>query len=76
MLAYVANLFSLANCANAIGLDASKASVITALFNLAQGFGRPAIGYFRDSIGCINMAALVPFLAGLFTLVTWVFSKS
>lgn len=76
MLAYVVNLFSLSHYANAIGLDASQASVITALFNPAQGFGRPAIDYFSDSTGRINMAALMSFLAGLFALVIWVFAKS
>ena len=76
LLAYVVLIFSLANYANAIGLTASQASVISALLNLGQALGRPPIGYFSDSIGRINMAALMTFLAGLFSLVIWVFADS
>ena len=76
ILAYVVLIFSLANYANSIGLSASQASIISALFNLGQAFGRPPIGYFSDAIGRINMAGLMTFLAGLFALVIWVFSKS
>lgn len=76
LLAYVVLIFSLANYANAIGLDASQASIVSALFNLGQALGRPPIGYFSDSIGRINMAGLMTFLAGLFVLVIWVFAKS
>lgn len=76
MLAYVVLIFSLANYANAIGLNASQAAVISALFNLGQFFGRPPIGYFSDSIGRINMAMVTTFAGGVFALVIWVFAKS
>lgn len=76
MLAYVVLIFSLANYANAIGLNASQASIISALLNLGQALGRPPIGYFSDSIGRINMAALMTFLAGLFALLIWSFTES
>ncbi|KAK5120554.1 hypothetical protein LTR85_006210 [Meristemomyces frigidus] len=76
MLAYIVLIFSLANYANAIGLNASQASIISALLNLGQALGRPPIGYFSDSIGRINMAGLMTFLSGLFALVIWVFAKS
>ena len=39
MLGYVVLIFSLANYTNAIGLSASQAAVISALFNLGQFFG-------------------------------------
>lgn len=76
LLAYVVLIFSLANYANAIGLDASQASIISAILNLGQALGRPPIGYFSDSIGRINMAGLMTFLSGLFALVIWIFAKS
>jgi MFS family permease len=76
MLAYVVLIFSLANYANAIGLSASQASVVSATLNLGQAMGRPPIGYFSDSIGRINMACLTTFLSGLFALVIWIFTKS
>lgn len=76
MLAYVVLIFSLANYAESIGLTSSQASIISALLNLGQGLGRPPIGYFSDSIGRINMAGLMTFLAGLFALVIWSFADS
>lgn len=72
MLGYVVLIFSLANYANSIGLDASQAALISALFNLGQGLGRPFIGFFSDRTGRINMASFTSFLAGLFVLVIWV----
>ena len=76
LLAYVVLIFSLANYANAIGLNASQAANISALFNLGQFIGRTPIGYFSDSVGRINMSMCMTFLAGLFTLVIWIFAKS
>ncbi|KAK3111172.1 hypothetical protein LTR53_013842 [Teratosphaeriaceae sp. CCFEE 6253] len=76
LLAYVVLIFSLASYANAIGLNASQAAVVSAVLNLGQAFGRPPIGYFSDSIGRINMAGLMTFLSGLFALVIWTFTHS
>lgn len=76
MLAYVVLIFSLANYGNEIGLNASQAAVISALFNLGQFFGRPPIGYFSDTIGRINMAMITTFACGVFALVIWIFAKS
>jgi len=76
ILAYVVLIFSLANYANAIGLSASQAAIVSALFNLGQAFGRPPIGYFSDAIGRINMAGMMTLLSGVFALLIWVFAKS
>ncbi|KAG9842406.1 putative monocarboxylate transporter, partial [Aureobasidium melanogenum] len=76
MLAYVVLLFSLANFARSVGLTASQASTVSAIFNLGQAVGRPPIGYFSDSIGRINMATLMTFISGLFALVIWTNAKS
>lgn len=76
MLGYVVLIFSLPNYANSIGLGAQKGAVIGAVLNLGQAIGRPPIGYFSDSFGRINMAAVMTFLSGLFILVIWVFANS
>ncbi|KAH6678425.1 MFS transporter-like protein [Halenospora varia] len=76
MLGYVVLLFSLPNYARSIGLTAKQGSVIGAVLNLGQGMGRPFVGYFSDAFGRINMAGTCTFLAGLFSLVIWIFAKS
>ncbi|KAG5936167.1 hypothetical protein E4U53_000278 [Claviceps sorghi] len=75
MLGYVVLIFSLANYANEIGLGASEAALISALFNLSQGLGRPLMGYWSDRTGRINMAGLMTLLAGLVVLVIWINAK-
>ncbi|KAG6202696.1 hypothetical protein E4U35_005040 [Claviceps purpurea] len=75
MLGYVVLNFSLANYANEIGLGASEAALINALFNLGQGLGRPLIGFFSDRTGRINMSGSMTLLCGLFVLVVWINAK-
>jgi len=76
MLGFVVLIFSLPNYANYIGLTPHQASVISAVLNLGQVFGRPPVGYFSDSFGRINMAGTMTFASGLFALVIWTFAKS
>ena len=76
MLGYVVLIFSLANYANAVGLNGSQAALISALFNLGQFLGRPPIGYFSDAVGRINMAMVTTFVCGLLALVVWTFATS
>jgi MFS family permease len=76
MLAYVVLLFSLPNYARTIGLTSKQGSIVGAVLNLGQAMGRPPIGYFSDSFGRLNMASTMTFLAGLFSLVIWMFAKS
>lgn len=76
LLGYVVLIFSLANYANYIGLTASQASIVSAVFNLGQAFGRPPVGYFSDSVGRINMAGFMTFLGALFSLVIWINAHS
>lgn len=75
MLGYVVLIFSLANYANAIGLGASQAAIVSALLNLGQGIGRPPIGYFSDSIGRMNMSCLMTFLCAVFSFAIWIPAK-
>ena len=76
MLAYVVLLFSLPNYARTVGMTAQQGSIVGAVLNLGQALGRPPIGYFSDSFGRLNMASTMTFLAGLFSLVIWMFAKS
>jgi MFS family permease len=76
VLGYVALLFSIPSYASTVGLTVSQGSILGAMFNLGGGLGRPAIGYVSDSFGPINTAAVCTFLAGLFSLVIWIFAKS
>lgn len=76
MLGYIVLIFSLANYASSIGLTPHQGSVVSALLNLGQMIGRPPVGYFSDAMGRLNMAAIMTFLCGLFSLVIWVFAHS
>ena len=76
MLGYVVLIFSLASYANAIGLNASQAALISAMFNLGQGVGRPIVGYFSDRTGRINMACAMSFLSAIFAFAIWINAKS
>jgi MFS family permease len=76
MLGYVVLLFSLPNYARTIGLSAQQGSIIGALLNLGQALGRPPIGYFSDNVGRLNMAGMMTFACGVFSLVIWMFAKS
>jgi MFS family permease len=76
MLGYVVLLFSLPNYARTIGLTAQQGSIVGALLNLGQALGRPPIGYFSDSVGRLNMAGIMTFACGVFSLVIWMFAKS
>jgi MFS family permease len=76
MLGYIVLLFSLPSYARSVGMTASQGSIIGAVLNLGQALGRPPIGYFSDTVGRVNMATSMTFLAGLFCLVVWMFAKS
>jgi MFS family permease len=76
MLGYIVLLFSLPNYARSIGLSAKQGSVIGAVLNLGQALGRPAVGYFSDAAGRLNLAGSCTFASGLFCLVIWIFAKS
>ncbi|RMD39245.1 hypothetical protein DV735_g5884, partial [Chaetothyriales sp. CBS 134920] len=76
VLGYVALLFSIPGYGSAVGLTASQGSILGAMFNLGGGLGRPVIGAVSDSFGRLNTALVCTFLAGLFSLVVWIFAKS
>ncbi|KAL6246659.1 hypothetical protein RBB50_005966 [Rhinocladiella similis] len=75
-LAYIVLLYSLPNYAISIGLSPGQGSVVGALLNLGLGIGRPIIGYYSDSFGRLNMAALMTALSGVLCLALWVPAKT
>ncbi|CAI7584164.1 unnamed protein product [Penicillium manginii] len=75
-LAYVTLLFSLSSFSVAIGLTQQQGSLASALLSLGQAFGRPAVGLLSDHFGRIFVSLVASFLAGLLTLVVWVFANS
>lgn len=76
MLGYIALVFSLADYGRRLGLDASRASLVSALLNLGQGLGRPPVGYFSDSVGRINMAAATALSCALLIFFVWTAARS
>ncbi|RMZ79698.1 hypothetical protein DV738_g3213, partial [Chaetothyriales sp. CBS 135597] len=76
VLGYVALLFSIPGYGSSVGLTPSQGSILGAMFNLGGGLGRPVIGHVSDIFGRLNTALVCTFLAGLFSLVIWIFAKS
>ncbi|KAI0011258.1 major facilitator superfamily domain-containing protein [Xylariaceae sp. FL0662B] len=73
IIAYIILVFSIVAYCQAVGLTASEASLVGALFNLAQGFGRPAVGLSSDKIGRLNIVNLGTLFCGLLCLFLWTF---
>ncbi|KAI0025452.1 major facilitator superfamily domain-containing protein [Xylariomycetidae sp. FL0641] len=73
ILAYTILVFSIVAYCQAIGLSASRASLVGALFNLAQGIGRPVIGLTSDKVGRLNIATGCTLFCGLLCLFLWIF---
>ncbi|TDZ75028.1 putative transporter MCH2 [Colletotrichum trifolii] len=74
LFAYVICVFSLADYAQTVGFDASQGSIVSAMFNLSQGIGRPVIGLISDRVGRINVAGLGTLVASLASFFVWVFA--
>ncbi|KAL2879086.1 hypothetical protein SGCOL_005506 [Colletotrichum sp. CLE4] len=72
LFGYVISVFSLADYAQTVGFNASQGSIVSAMFNLSQGIGRPVIGLVSDRFGRINVAGLGTIIAGLATFLLWI----
>ncbi|OQE44545.1 hypothetical protein PENCOP_c002G01240 [Penicillium coprophilum] len=68
--------FSLATYGRSIGLTSTQGSIATAVMNVGQMFGRPAVGLLSDRIGRINIAAFATCISGLLCLLLWVFART
>ncbi|KAI0828391.1 MFS general substrate transporter [Hypoxylon sp. FL0890] len=73
VIAYTILVFSIVDYCRSVGLSASQASLVGALFNLSQGLGRPAIGLSSDSVGRLNIANLSTLFCGLLCMFFWIF---
>ena len=68
--------FSLATYGRSVGLTSTQGSIVTAVMNIGQMFGRPTVGLLSDRIGRINMAAFATCISGLLCLLLWVFART
>ncbi|GKZ61163.1 hypothetical protein AnigIFM49718_007869, partial [Aspergillus niger] len=57
--------FSLATYGRSVGLTLSQGSIVTAVMNVGQMVGRPAVGFMSDAVGRINIAAFATFASSL-----------
>ncbi|GAP92390.1 putative major facilitator superfamily transporter [Rosellinia necatrix] len=73
LIGYTILVFSIVAYCQAVGLTPSQASLVGALFNLAQGVGRPAIGLSSDAVGRLNIANLSTLWCGILCLFVWTF---
>lgn len=73
LIAYTILVFSIVAYCQVVGLTPSQASLVGALFNLAQGIGRPAIGLSSDAVGRLNIANIGTLLSGVLCLFLWTF---
>ncbi|KAI0459753.1 major facilitator superfamily domain-containing protein [Xylaria acuta] len=73
LIGYVILVFSIVAYCQSVGLTPSQASLVGALFNLAQGIGRPAIGLSSDAVGRLNIANLSSLWCGILCLFVWTF---
>lgn len=68
--------FSLATYGQSVGLSSSQGSIVTAVMNVGQMFGRPAVGFLSDTVGRINIAAFATFVSSLLCLLLWTFART
>ncbi|GLA31113.1 hypothetical protein AnigIFM63326_009553 [Aspergillus niger] len=57
--------FSLATYGRSVGLTLSQGSIVTAVMNIGQMVGRPAVGFMSDAVGRINIATFATFASSL-----------
>lgn len=74
LIGYVIVVFSLTDYAQVVGFAASQGSLVSAIFNLSQGLGRPIIGLVSDRVGRLNIAGLGTLVAGLAAYFLWIFA--
>ncbi|KAI4870470.1 MFS general substrate transporter [Hypoxylon rubiginosum] len=73
IIGYVILIYSIVDYSQSVGLSASQASIVGAMFSLAQGLGRPVIGLSSDAIGRLNIANLCTLFCGLLCMFFWIF---
>jgi MFS family permease len=76
MLGYIALLFSMSDFARSIGLDPSKAALVTAFLNLGKMLGRPFIGVLSDRFGRFEVAGCMTVACSVAVWALWVPAQS
>ncbi|KAK1757535.1 major facilitator superfamily domain-containing protein [Echria macrotheca] len=74
IISYTIVVFSITDYALTVGFTAEQGSIVSAIFNLSQGIGRPLIGLYSDKFGRFNVAGLSTLIAGIAALSLWIFA--
>ncbi|TFA99737.1 putative transporter MCH2 [Trichoderma ghanense] len=72
-LGYVVVVFSLSAYAQEVGFSAEQGSLVSAMFNLSTGIGRPIIGLLCDRFGEIRITTIGTLISTLITFFIWIF---
>ncbi|KAL7817968.1 MFS general substrate transporter [Trichoderma aethiopicum] len=72
-LGYVVVVFSLSAYAQEVGFSAEQGSLVSAMFNLSTGIGRPVIGLLCDKFGEIRVTTIGTLISTLITFFIWIF---
>ncbi|PYH38942.1 MFS general substrate transporter [Aspergillus neoniger CBS 115656] len=68
--------FLLVMYGRSVGLTSSQGSIVTAVMNVGQMVGRPAVGFMSDAVGRINIATFATLISGLLCLLLWMFART
>ncbi|CCK72002.1 MCT family MFS transporter KNAG_0I02165 [Huiozyma naganishii CBS 8797] len=72
IFAYSLMIYTLASYAVARGMSQHQGSILTALLNVGQTVGRPAIGLIGDRYGRYNVIVVHTFLLTVYTFAFWI----
>lgn len=71
-MAYMITLFTVSSYAFSIGLSSHQGSVVTAVLNAFQMFGRPILGFLADRYGKNNFSCIICVVNGVLILALWI----
>ncbi|KAK3397712.1 MFS general substrate transporter [Sordaria brevicollis] len=74
IIGYIIVVFSIADYALQAGFTSEQASLASAMFNLSQALGRPAIGLLSDRLGRMNVAGIGTLIASVVAFFLWIFA--
>ncbi|KAK3496614.1 MFS general substrate transporter [Neurospora hispaniola] len=74
IIGYIIVVFSIADFALQAGFTSNQASLASAMFNLSQALGRPAIGLLSDRLGKMNVAGIGTLIASVVAFFLWIFA--
>lgn len=72
IMGYTLMLLSISSYASLVGLSPHQGSILTALLNLGQTFGRPGMGFIADRYGRFNIVAIVNLIIVIFIFAWWI----